>query len=191
MSDLVFEFDDGAALADLAALKKRNLPVVSLFLTGRPLWVNQHINRSDAFVVGWLPGTQAGGIADVLAADSSGTAVHDFVGRLSFSWPADGRGAPIDADSKSGVQFPRGFGLSYQSAPQQLAALSEDAGIAAPSGAFEGVIMARGAVQAPFDFFLGDSSNWKTPAKSFLTASLGKPSARAALIIARRKMRGN
>ena len=34
--------------------------------------------------------------------------------------------------------------------------------------------MARGAVQAPFDFFLGDSSNWKTPAKSFLTASLGE-----------------
>ena len=174
MSDLVFEFDDGAALADLAALKKRNLPVVSLFLTGRPLWVNQHINRSDAFVVGWLPGTQAGGIADVLAADSTGTAVHDFTGKLSFSWPSDGRGVPIDADSKSGVQFPRGFGLDYQSAPLQLAALSEDAGIAAPSGAFDGVIMARGAVQAPFDFFLGDSSNWKTPAKSFLTASLGE-----------------
>ena len=174
MSDLVFEFDDGTALADLAALKKRNVPVVSLFLTGRPLWVNPHINRSDAFVVGWLPGTQAGGIADVLAADANGAAVHDFTGRLSFSWPADGRGAPIDAASTSGVQFPIGFGLSYSSAPLQLAALSEDAGIEAPSGAFDGIIMARGAVQAPFDFFLGDSSNWKTPAKSFLTTSLGE-----------------
>ena len=174
MSDLVFEFDDGAALADLAALKKRNVPVVSLFLTGRPLWVNRHINRSDAFVVGWLPGTQAGGIADVLAAEPNGPAVHDFTGRLSFSWPADGRGVPINAASTSGVQFPIGSGLSYSSAPLQLAALSEDAGIAAPSGAFDGMIMARGAVQAPFGFFLGDSSNWKTPAKSFLTASLGE-----------------
>ena len=54
MSDLVFEFDDGQALNDLAALKKRNVPVVSYFLTGRPLWVNPHINRADAFVVGWL-----------------------------------------------------------------------------------------------------------------------------------------
>ena len=69
MGDLVFEFDDGQALADLTALQKRNVPVVSLFLTGRPLWVNGHINRSDAFVVGWLPGTQGGGVADVLAGD--------------------------------------------------------------------------------------------------------------------------
>ena len=174
MSDVVFEFDDGAALADLTALKKRNLPTVALFLTGRPLWVNPHINRADAFVVGWLPGTQGGGIADVLAADKNGAPVHDFTGRLSFSWPADGRGAPINADSESGVQFPLGHGLNYQSAPRQLAALSEDAGIAAPNGAFDGVILARGAAQAPLDFFMGDSSNWKTPAKSFLTASLGE-----------------
>ena len=174
MSDLVFEFDDGQALADLAALKKRNLPVVSVFLTGRPLWVNGHINRSDAFVVGWLPGTQGGGIADVLAGDQNGTPVHDFSGKLSFSWPSDGRGEPIDARSTSGVQFPFGYGLTYQSGVASMAALSEDAGIAAPSGAFDGIIMARGAVQAPFSLFLGDSSNWKTPAKSFLTASLGE-----------------
>ncbi len=175
MSDLVFEFDDGQALADLAALKKRNLPVVSVFLTGRPLWVNGHINRSDAFVVGWLPGTQGGGIADVLAGDENGAPVHDFTGTLSFSWPSDGRGEPIDARSTSGVQFPFGYGLTYQSGVAPMAKLSENAGVAAPNGAFDGIIMARGAVQAPFSLFLGDSSNWKTPAKSFLTASLGKP----------------
>jgi beta-glucosidase len=178
MSDLVFEFADGQALADLTALKKRNLPIVSLFLTGRPLWVNPHINRSDAFVVGWLPGTQGGGIADVLAADKNGIPQHDFTGRLSFSWPSDGRGAPIDARSKSGVQFPFGYGLDYQTASASpmaapVAVLSEAAGVAAPNGAFDGVMMARGAVQAPFSLFLGDSSNWKTPAKSFLATSLG------------------
>ena len=173
MSDLVFEFDNGQALADLAALKKRNLPIVSVFLTGRPLWVNGHINRSDAFVVGWLPGTQGGGIADVLAGDKNGAPVHDFSGKLSFSWPADGRGEPIDARSTSGVQFPFGYGLTYQSDIAPMAKLSENAGVAAPNGAFDGIIMARGAVQAPFSLFLGDSSNWKTPAKSFLTASLG------------------
>lgn len=174
MSDLVFEFDDGQALADLAALKKRNLPVVSVFLTGRPLWVNGHINRSDAFVVGWLPGTQGGGIADVLAGDKNAAPVHDFTGKLSFSWPADGRGEPIDARSTSAVQFPFGYGLTYQSGVAPMAKLSENAGVAAPNGVFDGIIMARGAVQAPFSLFLGDSSNWKTPSKSFLTASLGE-----------------
>ena len=174
MSDLVFEFDDGNALNELAALKKRNLPVVSVFLTGRPLWVNKHINRSDAFVVAWLPGTQAGGIADVLSANKTGDIVHDFSGKLSFSWPSDGRGEPINAESSSGVQFPFGYGLDYQSTASQMAALTENSGVEAPNGAFSGVMISRGASQAPFSMFLGDSSNWKTPARSFLSSSLGK-----------------
>ena len=173
MSDVVFEFDDGPALAELTALQNKGLPVVSVFLTGRPLWVNPHINRSDAFIVGWLPGTQGGGIADVLAADANGQAVYDVTGKLSFSWPSDGRGEPIDKSSTGGVQFPFGFGLGYGDAVK-TASLSEDAGISAPNGNFDGVLMARGETQAPFGFFMGDSSNWKTPSKPFLSASLGK-----------------
>ena len=84
MSDLVFEFSDGQALADLTSLKKRGLPTVAVFLTGRPLWVNPHINLAGAFVVGWLPGSQGAGVADVLAADQNGNPVYDFEGRLSF-----------------------------------------------------------------------------------------------------------
>ena len=174
MSDVVFEFDDGAALANLTALQNKGLPVVSVFLTGRPLWVNPHINRSDAFIVGWLPGTQGGGIADVLAANTDGQPAYNMTGKLSFSWPATGDGAPIDARSTDGVQFPFGYGLSYGDADTAMAALSEDAGIAAPNGMFDGVLMARGQVQAPFGFYLGDSSNWKTPSEPFLSASLGK-----------------
>ena len=173
MSDLVFEFDDGQALAELKILKKRNLPTAAVFLTGRPLWVNPHINLADSFVVGWLPGTQGAGIADVLAADKAGKPVHDFTGKLSFSWPSDGRGAPIDAASNSGVQFPFGFGLNYDSQTNIMASLTEDPGVAAPNGAFDGIIMSRGQAQGPFSLFLGDSSNWKTPARPFLMASLG------------------
>lgn len=173
MSDAMFEFDDGPALATLDKLNARGLPVVSVFLTGRPLWVNQHINRSDAFVVAWLPGTEAGGIADVLAANANGAAVYDFTGKLSFSWPSDGRGIPIDSDSQSGVQFSYGHGLSYATAPQKMAALSQAAGIAAPRGDVNGVLLARGAAEQPFGLFLGDSSNWRTPAAPFLSTSLG------------------
>ena len=174
MSDLVFEFSDGQALADLTSLKKRGLPTVAVFLTGRPLWVNPHINLAGAFVVGWLPGSQGAGVADVLAADQNGNPVYDFEGRLSFSWPSDGSGRPIAAESKSGVQFPLGFGLNYQSQTAKMASLSEDAGVDAPNGAFNGEIVTQGAAQAPFSMFLGDSSNWKTPAGAFLSTSLGK-----------------
>ena len=173
MSDLVFEFADGVALADLTALQDKGLPVVSVFLTGRPLWVNPHISRSDAFIVGWLPGTQGAGIADVLAANADGTPAYNVTGKLSFSWPASGVGAPIDATSTEGVQFPFGYGLDYSHAGDKMAALSEAAGITPPNGNFDGVLMARGEVQAPFGFYFGDSSNWKTPAKPFLSASLG------------------
>ena len=123
--------------------------------------------------MGWLPGTQGAGIADVLAADETGKPVHDFTGKLSFSWPSDGRGTPIDAASNSGVQFPFGFGLNYENENNVMASLSEEPGVAAPNGAFDGIIISRGQAKAPFSLFLGDSSNWKTPASTFLTASLG------------------
>ena len=61
--------------------------MVSVFLTGRPLWVNPELNASDAFVVAWLPGTEGVGVADVLFANGDGAIRHDFKGRLSFSWP--------------------------------------------------------------------------------------------------------
>ena len=77
----------GLAKQDLALLKKlkqQNIPVVTVFISGRPLWVNKELNQSDAFVAAWLPGSEGGGISDLLfQRDTS----YDFTGRLSFSWP--------------------------------------------------------------------------------------------------------
>jgi beta-glucosidase len=55
-------------LALLKRLKAQGVPVVAVFLSGRPLWVNPEINASDAFVAAWLPGSKAAGVADVLFA---------------------------------------------------------------------------------------------------------------------------
>ena len=55
-------------LALLETLKAAGIPVVSVFLSGRPMWTNPEINASDAFVAAWLPGTQGDGVADVLVA---------------------------------------------------------------------------------------------------------------------------
>ncbi|WP_312686985.1 glycoside hydrolase family 3 protein, partial [Brevundimonas nasdae] len=53
-------------LALLRRLKAAGIPTVSVFLSGRPLWVNPEINASDAFVAAWLPGTEGRGVADLL-----------------------------------------------------------------------------------------------------------------------------
>jgi beta-glucosidase len=176
MSDTVYEFSDGPNLAILQDLKASNVPVVSVFLTGRPLFVNPHINRSDAFVVAWLPGTQGAGIADVLiqpaTSNDSDGAMHDFTGKLSFTWPSDGRGQPIDKTSQDGVQFAFGYGLSYGQS-QNLSDLPEDPLLRSASGTFTGQLMNKGEANAPFGFYLGDSSNWKTPAGPFQMSSLG------------------
>lgn len=170
-SDLVFEFENGENLALIKRLKAKNIPVVSVFLTGRPLWMNAHLNASDAFVVGWLPGTEGGGIADVLVAGNDGKARHDFTGRLSFSWPADGTAKPINDKKTKDVLFGLGHGLSY-SDDGTLATLSENPGVTASSN-FAGSIMARGDAASPFGFYLGDSSNLNTPATELVSASLG------------------
>ena len=76
--------------ADLALLKKLGgdgIPVVAVFISGRPLWVNPEINASSAFVAAWLPGSEGGGVADVLFRKTDGSVNHDFTGKLSFSWP--------------------------------------------------------------------------------------------------------
>lgn len=99
---------------DLQALERvsgKGVPVVTVLFSGRPLPVNDLINRSDAFVAAWLPGTEGLGVADMLVTAPNGRRAHDFTGKLSFDWPA-GDCLP----QKGGVQFARGYGLSLASA---------------------------------------------------------------------------
>src|SRR5690606_24864335 len=63
---LEFEPAKKKSLALLKKLKEQGIPVVSVFLSGRPLWVNPELNASDAFVAAWLPGSEGAGVADVL-----------------------------------------------------------------------------------------------------------------------------
>jgi beta-glucosidase len=98
---------------DLQALNRvsgKGVPVVTLLYSGRPVAANDLINRSDAFVAAWLPGTEGLGITDLLLARPNGRPAFDFTGRLSFDWPA-GDCMPRNG----GVQFARGYGLSLAS----------------------------------------------------------------------------
>lgn len=103
----------------IAGLKARGIKVVSVFLSGRPLFTGKLINASDAFVAAWLPGSQGQGVADVLVAGRDGRPRADFTGRLPFAWPDDAR-SPVTAPL-----FAAGHGLSYAT-PTTLAPVNED-----------------------------------------------------------------
>jgi len=98
----------------LKKLRSQGIPVVSLFITGRPLWVNREINASDAFVSIWQPGTEGGGVADVLFKKADGSVNFDVKGRLSFSWPKLPDQTPLNRGDKNyDPLFAYGYGLSY------------------------------------------------------------------------------
>ncbi|WP_414611504.1 glycoside hydrolase family 3 protein [Stenotrophomonas muris] len=130
-------------LALLNRLKADGIPVVAVFLSGRPLWVNREINAADAFVAAWLPGSEGAGIADVLLRGSDGRVQHDFKGKLSFSWPRTATQYANNVGQKDyDPLFAFGFGLTYAD-NGDLAALPEASGVTGNEGA-TGVFFARG-----------------------------------------------
>jgi len=105
--------------------------VVAILLSGRPLWQNRELNLATAYVAAWLPGTEGGGISDVLFRKKDGSVNFDFTGKLSYSWPRNATGTPLNVNKEPyDPLFPFGFGLNY-AAPTELAALSEDPEISA------------------------------------------------------------
>ncbi len=104
----------GAELALLQQLRQASVPTACVFLTGRPLWIEQELAACDAFVVAWLPGSEGGGVADVLFRKANGKVNYDFTGKLSFSWPRTASQTVLNRDDPGyDPLFPHGFGLRY------------------------------------------------------------------------------
>ena len=149
ITSLEYQPGDKRDLALIKRLKDQGVPVVAVFLSGRPLWVNPEINAADAFVAAWLPGTEGEGVADVLVADAAGKARHDFRGRLSFSWPKRADRIPGHRGEPGyDPQFAYGYGLDYAH-PFELGLLSEDPGARTPPHNVERYFV-DGRVRAPF-----------------------------------------
>lgn len=114
-------YDNAKDLTTLRRLRAAGVPVVSVFLSGRPMWVNPFLNASNAFVAAWLPGTEGNGVSDVLIGGAT-----DFKGKLSFSWPKLPTQMVLNyGDANYDPLFAFGYGLTYKDRGD-LPRLSED-----------------------------------------------------------------
>ena len=86
----------GAQEALLAALAKTNKPIILVIMAGRPITIPNSINKTDAVLVTWHPGTMAG------------PALHDMIfgqrepgGRLPVTWPKTSGQLPLFYNHKN------------------------------------------------------------------------------------------
>ena len=163
--NLMYHPGDDSDLELLKRLKAAGIPVVSVFLSGRPLWVNREINASDAFVAAWLPGTEGGGVADVLLRKADGSVQNDFKGKLSFSWPRNAMQVANNVGQKDyDPQFAFGFGLTYAD-KGDLAPLPEESGVK-PGQTEVGTFYARGTLADGLRLQLSNAAGQKVDVTS-------------------------
>lgn len=123
--NLLYQRGSKTDLILLKKLKSQGIPVVSIFISGRPMWVNAELNASDAFVAAWLPGSEGKAVAEVLLTDKQGEIQHDFTGKLSFSWPNSPEQIVNLFDKDYQPLLPYGYGLKYGDETTRLTNLSE------------------------------------------------------------------
>jgi beta-glucosidase len=94
-------------------MKEQSKIVMVILISGRPRVITEQLPLAEAWVAAWLPGTEGGGIAEVLFGD------YPFTGKLSYSWPRSNEQLPININNSVGKTgcdaplFPIGFGLRY------------------------------------------------------------------------------
>ena len=83
--------------------------IVVVIISGRPLMVEDHIDKWDGLIAAWLPGMAGEGVADVLFGDYNPT------GKLSYTWPRNIKQVPINiGDEDYDPLFPFDYGLAYK-----------------------------------------------------------------------------
>ncbi|KAI6686908.1 hypothetical protein NL676_032821 [Syzygium grande] len=102
-AELVIPFNGTDVIKSVA----ERIPTLVLVISGRPLVIEpQVLEKIDALVAAWLPGTEGTGITDVVFGN------YDFEGQLPVSWFRTTEQLPMDAKANSyDPLFPLGFGL--------------------------------------------------------------------------------
>ena len=163
VDNLEYQRGNKSDLALLRKFKDAGIPVVSLFISGRPMWVNAELNASDAFVAIWLPGSEGDAISDVLFKNADGSINHDFKGKLSFSWPNN----PIDNENRNDEAYspllPYGFGLTYGDSNVLKDDLVEQT---QQTEKLDDLVLFERAIKAPWSLVLKSGEQQKTVASS-------------------------
>ena len=156
IDSLAWQQGNSRDLALIRQLKEQGIAVVTLFLTGRPMWVNAEMNASDAFVVAWLPGSEGAAVADVLLTAPVGATQYDFEGRLPMPWPNHDLNPSNHDLSIAEYAFPVGFGLTAESVSEWVA-LNEQA--VGQKQSLDEWVFDKG-VRDPWTLYIGDDFDW-------------------------------
>ncbi|MDO1530171.1 glycoside hydrolase family 3 N-terminal domain-containing protein [Fulvimonas sp. R45] len=155
-------------VALLEKVAKSGKPLVVVFVAGRPLFVNPVLDLSDAFVMAWLPGSEGGGVADVLFARGG----HNFRGTLPRPWP----GVPCPDAERAGPSrwlFAPGYGLRYPTR-HDLPALPAHDDVKTCADASSMSVFHTLAV-APFALYLADAAHGEQAVGSDLNGETAWP----------------
>lgn len=166
IANVEYQRGDKRDLALLKSLKAQGIPVVSVFITGRPLWVTPEINASDAFVVAWLPGSEGQGVADVLFTKADGSINFPMQGQLSFSWPATPYQNPLNKGDGKTPLFAYGYGLQYGD-NQNISMLDES--VSAESANIADHVLFQQSVQKPWQLQLMSGQQTQTMASNVMS----------------------
>lgn len=80
---------------------------IVIIISGRPVVIEPYVDKMDALVAAWLPGTEGQGIADVLFGD------YGFTGKLARTWFRTVDQLPMNVgDAHYDPLFPFGYGLT-------------------------------------------------------------------------------
>ncbi|MBA0575707.1 hypothetical protein Golob_024944 [Gossypium lobatum] len=103
--ELVIPFNGSDIISSVA----EKIPTLAILISGRPLVLElQVLEKVDAFIAAWLPGTEGSGVTDVVFGD------FEFEGRLPMTWFRSNDQLPMNPGQNSyDPLFPLGFGLTY------------------------------------------------------------------------------
>ncbi|KAL9238717.1 hypothetical protein vseg_013101 [Gypsophila vaccaria] len=93
--------------ADLVSAVADKIPTLVILVSGRPLVLEPWLlNKMDALIAAFLPGSEGAGVTDLLFGDC------EFEGLLPMTWFRNVKQLPLDAGQNSyDPLFPLGFGL--------------------------------------------------------------------------------
>ncbi|XP_022755870.1 lysosomal beta glucosidase-like isoform X2 [Durio zibethinus] len=102
--ELVIPFNGSDIISSVAD----RIPTLAILISGRPLVLEPSVlEKVDALVAAWLPGSEGQGITDVIFGD------FEFEGRLPMTWFRSVEQLPMNAGHYSyDPLFPLGFGLT-------------------------------------------------------------------------------